>query len=686
MSEFDILDQVENSLAVRRVGIQEFAESSSFCDKPLYPRQLVLLKLIFLEELEGWEEDVVTVWINGGRNSNEMEMASDVRERVQWLRDQGYNHFPSIVLVGGRRSSKGFVTGIAMAKIMWDTLQLQDPGRYYGIDPTKNIMFSCIAGSEEQAKEYQFADFSATVDSCKAFDRYVVRSLETEIRVATETDLRAAMKAKARGNKVQKEIARLRGKALASNAGTIRGSATMAVAIDEMAHMLEGVSKASANEVYKAVDPSLAQFREGSIGFYNSSPYTEVGKFHELYKAGLIPLGEEDGNPRILTFRFPSWGLYEGFQGYTTQWNGRGFDSVPTASPDWDADQLNEDGTFFWPPKVRSEIENERVKESADSQSYKVEKRSHFAVVTDAYLNPAMVELQYAGRPIGYTDAQEAIYEPFETNWGEGVHNYYRYKAHLDPSSTTAGFGFAMGHLEKFVNLQGQEEPHVVFDIIKRWNPKDFKGGSIHWPTVMQEVMGYIELFRPYELTLDQYNSAEPIQTLNMAVRERGLEGIRIFERTATPELNWKRADAYKTALYQGLVHAPNDTEDCAYSALELKFLQEHRQNSKYSRIDHPTVGPVKTKDMADAIFEVTYSLIGNLLANRVTQGISNHMLVPGAEGGYRIGGNELSTRGRVTPDQMRDALGQRKGEQSMKGQRERRSMMSVGRRRSRGR
>jgi hypothetical protein len=49
---FDLLEQVESSLTINKVSIQEFSESDQFCDKPLYPRQLVLLKLIFLEELE----------------------------------------------------------------------------------------------------------------------------------------------------------------------------------------------------------------------------------------------------------------------------------------------------------------------------------------------------------------------------------------------------------------------------------------------------------------------------------------------------------------------------------------------------------------------------------------------------------------------------------------------------------
>ncbi len=54
---------------------------------------------------------------------------------------------------------------------------------------------------------------------------------------------------------------------------------------------------------------------------------------------------------------------------------------------------------------------------------------------------------------------------------------------------------------------------------------------------------------------------------------------------------------------------------------------------------------------------------------------------------GIALDGDTLSDRGRATPDAMKAAMGQRTGEQSMKGQRDgRRSGMSIGRRRSRGR
>jgi hypothetical protein len=680
---FDVLSQVEDSLAVKKISVVEFAESDEYCDKPLYPRQRVLLKLMFLEELTGEEEDILNYWIAGGRGGTEIEICPDVRERVQWLRDAGYKHFRQVNLVGGRRSSKGFVTGVAMAKIMFDTLQLQDPGRFYGIDPQKNIMFSCIAGSEEQAREYQFSDLTNTIEHCKAFDKFLVKSLETELRVATQTDLLSQSKAKARGNKIQKDIARLRAKALASNAGTIRGSATMAVCIDEMAFMMDGLSKASADVVYQAIEPSLSQFGRDAMMFCNSSPYTKLGKFFEQYELGMKPL-EKDGNPRTLTFRYPSWALFEGYQKDPK----KRFRKAMMVSADWNVDDKDEQGNDLWSEDDKALILQEKSNEQSNPEAYKVERRAQFAEVTDAFLNPVHVDNMFAGTIVGYDERQEPIYEPLETNWGDGIRNIYRYKAHLDPSSTTAGFGFALGHLEEFVLPSGKTQQHVVFDIIKRWNPRNFRGGAIEWNYVLNEVMGYIRLFRPYELTLDQYQSHEPIQTLNIRLREEGLN-TRVYEKTATPELNWRRAETFKTALYHGMVHAPYDTDDIKYGALELKFLQQQNTASKYPRIDHPTVGDVKTKDIADCIMDVTASLLGNLINDQLQGDLANNMILPGAPGGYRIGGgDDITARSRATPDAVKAVMGKRKGEQVIgtAAMNRQKFGMSTGRRRSRGR
>lgn len=904
----DLLDQVEQALSPTKVGVVEFAESSAYCNKKLYPRQAVLLKLIFLEELTDAEEDVLNYWIAGGRNGTEITISPNIRERTEYLRENGYSHFREVDLVGGRRSSKGFVTGIAMAKVMWDCLQLQDPGEHYGIDPEKDIYFSCVAGSEQQAKEFQYADLSSTVETCKAFDPYIVKSLETEIRVATSTDLRKIAQAKVKGNRIQKDIARLRGKALAANAGTLRGSATMAIAIDEMAHMIPGESKAAADKVYEAADPSLDQFgldglmfcnppeapiwmsdlsfkpigdvkvgdsvvgwkipeeqskkggegikvgrtlcesvvtnvmtREsplvkvtmksgrsfrctpdhlwltasygGKKGYYrqnqewyanpqvgrkivqvidptpelnedlkldaawlggmfdgeghanidqalsigqaegynedvcaqienvlealgiewsrtseryslkggrqmvvdfanwtnpvrrhqlirkalsrrwrtvdeivsvepdgfgevialttstgnyvangyaskncNSSPYTKVGMFFERYEASLRPYdpsrpideGDLDldvpdlhpnGNPRTMTFQYPSWALFEGYQ--TSKHR---FKRAITVSPDWDPDEKLSNGELLWSSEDIKAIYQARSKEKDNPEAYKVERRGKFAEVTDAFLEPGRVDQMFEGVPteIVYEATNPSIpiivRQPLPTNTGLGAINLYRYKIHVDPSSTTAGFGFALGHTERIENSKQEMEEHVVFDIIKRWQPKNFPGQVIKWEPILKELVNFAEMFRPFEITFDQHQSAEPIQDLQERLRDMNIS-TRVYEKVATNEINWKRWEVFKTALYQGLVHGPFDTEDNQWASQELKFLQQHNTGGKYPRVDRQEIGPVQTKDMADCIAEITYTLIGNMMSNRLRDRLSGSALAGGSPGGYRLGG-----------------------------------------------
>lgn len=670
---FDLLDQVEQGLNVQKVSIVEFAESDEYCNRPLYPAQRVLLKIMFLEELEGWEEDILNEWIAGGRNGNETEISPNIRDRMDYLRAEGYPHFYEVDLVGGRRSSKGYVTGIAMAKIMFDTLQLQDPGRHYGVDPTKNIEFACVASSEAQAKERQYADFSSTVETCKAFDRYVVRSLETELRVATEADLMQVSRLKRAGNRaLNKDTARLRGKAYAANAGTIRGAAMMALCIDEMAWMIAGESKSSAGEVYSAAEPSLGQFREDAMLFCNSSPYSKVGMFYERHMEAMKPFYPEfapteqinetttNGNPLMFTFRFPSWKLFEHYDRDPE----KRFHHALMASPDW----TKEEHPYLSKEDLRATV-SERAKETGNPEKYRVEYRSHFAEVTDAYLNPLMVDRMFKGVPSGFDAEGRIELAPLKTNWGHGATNLHKYKFHLDPASTTAGFGFAIAHLERIEDKDGNLQPHVIFDLIKRWNPKDFPGETIDWRKVIAEIVVYADIFRPYEITLDQYQSDEPIQTLQYEFMERGIEGINIYKRDPRLEQNWFTWETFKTALNHGLVHAPADTEDNTLASDELKFLQQKNTTGRYPRVDKQDIGPVQTKDMADCISVCVEALIGNLLSNLMRERAVEAVMAPGAQGGFRIGGQQQPTLSELHPNLAGYYAGmKRQGEQSLPG------------------
>jgi len=922
----DIISSLEHNLSTKPVSIIDFAESPKFCGRTLYPRQRLLLKLMFLEDLTDEENRILDYWISGGYENDEIEISPDIRERSQWLRDNGYQHFREVVFVGGRRCSKGFITGLAMAKKVFDTVQLQDPGKYYGIDEDKEIVFSCIAASQEQAKGMQYADFSAMVNSCAALGRHIHKVQELEFSLMTETDIRRTAEWKRQGRRVQRDISKVRGKAHSANSRTIRGSATMAIVFDEFAHFQQGESDQADSEIYAAAVPALAQFGRDAMIFCNppeapvwmedlsfkpigdiktgdkvvgwnnrleasptshkervlqgstvtnvsrrqspivkvtmesgrtfrctpdhkwlttlssggssaaaalgewyaepkvgrqlahvidptppldkalerdaawlggifdgegyaargkalticqskganpkicnkieevltnmgfdwayhqstsklgiggayhiktytderankqaatdfanwtrpvqihklqsklftskwrnkdtilsiepdgygevvalttstanyvcngyaskncnSSPYSKVGKFYERFEESMAMDNGTAVAPSSLGIRLPSWSLFEGWWEDPTY---VGPKKCVTVSPDWEWDKKDDDGNLFFTDDDRQAIIIAQQEEKGDPIKYKVERRARFSEVINAYLDPLQVDRMMAGRPED-TNEQDPDnegknlirYHPFKTNW-ENSSYQYSYHAHIDPSSTTAGFGFALGHIELF-QINEKPEAHAVFDIVKRWVPAEFSDNVIDWEPILEELLDYCNLFRPETLTFDQHQSQWPMQWLRKELRKRNIGEVRIFEKTANIQTNWNRAEVFRTALYQGLIHCPNDTADAHRAGLELKYLQEIK-NGRIPRVEKQDEGPIQTKDMADCMMEVVESLIGSGLGNDRGY-LADAGLTFGARGGYAIG--KMSPKA----EEMSALYSRNKGEQSFRGSR----------------
>lgn len=665
----DLLGQLESSFDRKPVSIVEFAESPKFCGKTLYPRQRLLLKIFFLEELTDKEEEILDYWIAGGANGEEIDISPNIRERIQWCKDNGYKHFHEIVLVGGRRCSKGFLTAISMAKLVYDLIQMQDPQAVYGIDKGKEIMFSVVAASEQQAKEMQYADFQSTINTCNAVQRNLYKTQELEFSLMTEADIRQVAGMKRRGRRVQRDESSIRGKAMAANARTIRGSATMGLVFDEFAFFMQGDNDQSDEKIYDAALPAVDQFIRDGMIFCNSSPYSKVGKFYERYEHGMKSINDEAYDPSMVALRFPSWALFEGW------WEDpdyQGPKKCITASPDWDAEKKvmvkNEDGTeseeYFYTADDRENIRIAQRAEAKDPITYKVERRGFFAEVIDAYLDPEKVDRMFLGRP-HYDSKREPslIYYPFDMNWSDSTARY-QYAGHIDPSSTTAGFGFALAHTETLQVGPGPEDiqTHVVFDIIQRWNPKEFAGEAIEWEPILETLLQYVWYFRPMSLTFDQHQNRWPMEWLQKKIRERGLGDTRVFEKTADIQRNWNRAEVFRTALYHDRIHAPSQSfADCKWAADELKYLQEIK-TARVPRVEKQDVGPVQTKDVADCIMEVVEVLIGSEFDRN--EGLMQPLSI-GSPHGYRIGGY---TMGGDVPDEIAAWYSRRNGEQRYGG------------------
>jgi len=630
-----IQDHIRKQFHPKLPSVAEFAESTDYCGKTLYPLQRVLLKTIFLEELDGWEEDLLNWMLRGGRGG-EIRVSPDFRKRVDICRARGYAHFSEVDFVGGRRSSKGYLSGLAGAYKLYGVQQLPDPGSYYNIDPDKVLDFICVAASFDQAKTLQFADLRASITNCKPMIPYIGKDLEEVLTIKTDSDADTIRALKSMGIKVARDFAKIRVRPMAANSDTIRGTASLLLIFDEMAFMMPGESRQSAQQVYAAAEPSLAQFGHHALVFCNSSPYTKVGQFFDQVDLSMRPEQHKDGwYPNRFSMTFPSWALFDQWwKDPQSRWR-----NAIMVSPDW-PDVLDADNPHSNLDQLSlGKREEEGLKEKANPDTYKVERRAQWAEVLDAYLDPAMVDMAFSGvLPNG--DVHYASYG------GTYKHDY---KAHCDPSSTTAGFGFALAHVEEFPDPTGIFPDgiarHVVFDFVKRWNPADFPGHTINYLKVREELAYWLDIFRPSALTFDQYNSVGLIQELRDDARKMNHPSVHIGEVKATAAINWNRWEAFKTALNLGLVHMPPGCVDKAtgfdhseYAALELKFLQEV-QSGQTKRVDKQELGPIQTKDIADCIAEVTIKFLGSYLGDFMSKNLREAQVEYGSEGGYQIGG-----------------------------------------------
>jgi hypothetical protein len=129
------------------------------------------------------------------------------------------------------------------------------------------------------------------------------------------------------------------------------------------------------------------------------------------------------------------------------------------------------------------------------------------------------------------------------------------------------------------------------------------------------------------------------IQSLVKNLAGMNVADTLVYEKTATEKANERRAKNFRAALNLGRVHAPHpDTfnpiatkNSIALGRDELKYLQE-----KNGKVDKQKIGPVRTKDIADCIMEVTDALIGDSISPNIVG--MNTTAAFGAQGGFNIG------------------------------------------------
>lgn len=562
----------------------------------LYPRQATLMKLIFLRDdlFTEYDHMVINEWISSFAQSRDNGIQTDVYRRIEILKADGYRWFREILLVMGRRAGKGHISAMAFAYVLWNYLAKGDPQGYYGVDRDKQLACFIFAGKKDQAKQNLFGDLYNVVTGAPCFAKYISRAQTDSLTIFAPNDFLRMMNRATRGVQAGRDPASFLLQPKESTLMAGRGPAAFMLGFDEMAHVVATGANRSAEDVYGASTPALDQFGRDAFIIEPSSPWQKTGQFFENWEQA-IEVDPDSGDPTYperLMLQLASWDIYkdweiaheielfpEGFAGDLGEYEGV---PLPRLRPLKGAIQTYD-------------MAMQRL-QKANPETFAVERLSHWATVMDAYLNESKVEQIF--QP--WMGRMESFGRP-ELQMQESGLLIYTYKAHADPSKSNANFGFALAHAEP----DADGVLHCVFDKIHHWEPSSWDDGIVDYDEIAEYLIDEIALkFYPDEITFDQFNSVATIQKINKRLLATpGPKQTTAYERTATKDLNWSRAEVFKTAINMGLVHAPWYEQ----AEKELKFLID--KGNKV--VDHPDSGPVQTKDVADCMFECVYYFLG---------------------------------------------------------------------------
>lgn len=590
-----------------------FAVGEQWLARPnLYPRQATLLKIIFLRTdlLTDFDYAVIDEWEQTFRRTGNEGITPGILARMHYLRAQGYSHFREVLLVLGRRAGKGYISALAMAYVLWRFLAKGDPQGYYGIDRDKQLAAFVFAGKRDQAKANLWKDLVHVITGGPCFARYISKPMGESLSIYAPHDFIRRKRLADRGIATTTDLATfiIEPKEATLMAG--RGPASFMLSFDEMAHQVTaGGASRSAEEVYTSAVPSLDQFKKDAFLIEPSSPWQMTGQYFENWEHSL----ETDENgapvyPEMMMLQLPSWSMYydweragdlrllpEGFTGDLGEY-------TEAAQPEM--------------PRLKGAIqeydESMRRLEVANPDTFAVERRSHWQATIDAYLDPNKIEEMFG--------PWQGEYLQIHT---DGILSRF-YKGHADPSLANANFAIAIAHPE----TDEHGTVHCVFDYIGHFQPSDFSDNIIDYLEVEEHLWRLIKGFVPDEFSMDQWNSAALLQHLRKRVREQRFpKRVQVYEQTATAPENFKRFENFKIALNQGWVHAP----PYELAELELRFLQLKNGN----KIDKQDTGPVVTKDLADALVNVCWTILGEQVHAYTHGGLSGFPLGTDAQGGF---------------------------------------------------
>jgi len=464
---------------------------------------------------------------------------------------------------------------------------MEDVHAHYGIDPAKELSVLVFGTKGDQAKRDQFADISSLLINKACFAPFLGKHTTSYVSLLTYEQL-------ATGAVPGRDMGLIVVRACETTQNAARGAAVPVLVLDEISQLEGAGSTADGNAIWRAATPSTTQFREDRMIILSSSPAEKTGPQYARYQESLAidPDTGTAANPHIFMLQAPSWEPYEGWE-------------QAHELPAWPGAE-----NFAERRRAMIEPDDDEVLQmlQTDPDDHAVEYLGQFRSARSAYLPLGLVLDAFGLFNDAYLQMQDA--GPFTVD----------HFIHVDTSLVGKNTAATVGHVE---NVDGAE--HLVIDLIRVWKPSDFADGRISYSTIEDEVFDLIRVWKPsdfadgrisystiedevfdlivsfnaVQVTFDQYNSAQLIQRLNQRIADAKLpRACVVFERTATGPVNFQMAEVFKAAAGERRIHIP----DHALARLELEYIQIDGK-----KVHAPTTGPVRTDDVAVALFNLCY-------------------------------------------------------------------------------
>ena len=288
----------------------EFIDQFKLLPNGLFPVQRFIVKLYYNIPLDDTDK---VIKITDKFNTQILHEFTE-KEYLRYLYDQGRCNIGEqdgkerreLILVLGRRSGKSELSSIFASYEIYKLLRRGYPQNYYGMPPGAEIRVMCIANDKEQAS-IVYGSMQGHIEAVDYFKNAQANVTQTFMKFRTESD---------RKKYGESGKATITATFKSSIAKGLRGRGIMCAILDEIAFFVED-GKSGAEQVYRAISPSLAQFApkdpsntHKAIGDTDgrmiliSSPDAREGFFYRLYQKAM---SNDKGSRNMLVIQAPTW-------------------------------------------------------------------------------------------------------------------------------------------------------------------------------------------------------------------------------------------------------------------------------------------------------------------------------------------------------------------------------------------